>query len=87
MAEAFVNSKVTSTTKKRKNDSSNTGKNKKISSLFKTQDNKDVIVLKEDPRNPQPKSIMKPGTSKQSDPSVINIEMKNDHQIEIEKDI
>ena len=87
MAEAYVNSKVSSTTKKRKNDSSNTGKNKKISSLFKTQDNEDVIVLKEDPRNPQPRSIMKPGTSKQSEPNVINTEMKNDQQIENEKDI
>ena len=47
MAEAYVNSKVTSSTKKRKNESINTGKNKKISSLFKTQDNKDVIVLRE----------------------------------------
>ena len=65
-----MNSKVTSTTKKRKYESNNTGKNKTISSLFKTQDNEDVIILKEDPRNPQPKSIMKPGTSKQSEPIV-----------------
>ena len=87
MAEAYVNSKVTSSIKKRNNESNNTGKNKKISSLFKTQDNEDVIVLKEDPRNPQIKSIMKPGTSKQPEPSVINIGMKNEDQLSNEKDI
>ena len=81
MAEAYVNSKVTST-KKRKNDSNNTGKNKKISSLFKTQDNEEVIVLKEDPR----KSVMKPGTSKQSETVIINLERNND-QILQDKDI
>ena len=87
MAEAYVNSKVTSSTKKRKNESNNTGKNKKITSLFKTQDNEDVIVLKEDPRNNHPKSIMKPGTSKQLEPGIINVEMKNDDQINRDKDI
>ena len=53
MAGAYVNSKVSSSTKKRKNESNNTGKNKKISSLFKTQENEDVIVLKEDLINRQ----------------------------------
>ena len=83
MAEAYVNSKVTSSGKKRKNESNNTGKNKNISFLFKTQDKEDVIVLKEDPR----KFVMKPGTSKQSEPVIINLEMKNDDQIVQEKDI
>ena len=87
MAEAYVNSKVSSSGKKRKNESNNTGKNKKITSLFKTQENEDVIVLKEDPRNPPPKSIMKPRTSKQSEPGIINVEMKNHDQNEYEKDI
>ena len=87
MAEAYVNRKVTSSTKKRKNESNNTGKNKKITSLFKSQDNEDVIVLKEDPRNNHPKSILKPGTSKQLEPGIINVEMKNDDQINRDKDI
>ena len=87
MAEAYVNSKVNSSSKKRKNDSNNPGKNKKIPALFKTQENEDVIVLKEDPRNLQSKSALKAGTSKQPEQpeaNTVNTEMKNvDQDIEI----
>ena len=58
MAEVHVSSKVNISTKKMRNESNN-GKNKKISSLFKTQDSEDVIILKEDATNIWPKSVLR----------------------------
>ena len=81
IAEAYVTNKDNSSTKKRKNESNNVGKNKKINSLFKPQDNGKVITVKEDPKNLLSKNLAKAGSSKEVIETIsTNTDMRNADQ-------